>query len=141
MAYLDTSALVALLVDERSAQEVVDWFSGTTDEHVWISRWTVTELASALSLKVRTRQITDELGREAWNAFSDLVRPSLQLSPVLDEDFEAAARLLHRLDLGLRAGDALHVAIALRLRQPVLTLDVRMRAAVVALGLGSANIR
>jgi hypothetical protein len=51
------------------------------------------------------------------------------------EDVAAANSFLRRLDLTLRAPDALHLAIARRLHVPVATSDVRMADAARAVGL------
>ncbi len=48
---------------------------------------------------------------------------------------ERAGRLLERFELGLRAGDALHLAIAQRLGTPLVTLDRRLATAAAAVGL------
>ncbi len=54
--------------------------------------------------------------------------------PVDDGDMATAGRILERFELGLRAGDALHLAIARRLREPLVTFDRRLAAAAEAVG-------
>ncbi len=50
-------------------------------------------------------------------------------------DFEEAARLCDDVDLGLKAPDALHVAVAVRLGVALATLDRKMAKAAGLLGL------
>lgn len=50
-------------------------------------------------------------------------------------DFERAAKMLERHDSGLRAGDALHLAICARLGAVLCTDDIRMADAASAIGL------
>lgn len=54
--------------------------------------------------------------------------------------FEAAACMADRHDLTLRAGDALHIAIAQSAGCTLLTLDKRMAEAAVQLGVPVAEI-
>lgn len=129
MQYLDTSIIVALLTREPSAGRVSDWLRQQAPGSLHVSGWTVTEFSSALSLKLRTAQIDIAQKRTALAAFNRLVSRSLVLLPATLSDFHAAARLCDRSELGLRAGDSLHIAIGVSHGLPIVTLDKVMAAA------------
>ena len=129
--YLDTSVLIPLFLPEARSAAVRAWFRGLDMTDVMISTWTITEFASALGGKVRARTASLEAARRANAAFQRLARRSFgQLVPT-QRDFLDAAGFLERFDLGLRAGDALHVAITRNHQAGILvTLDrVLARAA------------
>lgn len=134
MAYLDTSALVPLLVPETGTERVMAWLSGTRDRAPTISAWTRTEMVSAISGKVRSSVIAAPAARKALTWARQALLPRLRLEPVEPIDLLQAATLLERFELGLRAGDALHLAITRRLGEPLLTLDRRLAASAAALG-------
>ena len=58
-----------------------------------------------------------------------LASRSLLTLPVAPSDYQAAARLCDRAELGLRAGDSLHIAVAVTNGLPIATLDKVMEAA------------
>jgi predicted nucleic acid-binding protein len=64
--------------------------------------------------------------------FARLKAESLTVVPITREHFLAAALLVDQYDIGLRAGDALHVAIAAALGATICTLDKRLSDAAVA---------
>ncbi|QEE44388.1 type II toxin-antitoxin system VapC family toxin [Rhizobium sp. WL3] len=133
MEYIDTSIIVALLAREPAAERVSAWLREQTPGSLHVSGWTMTEFSSALSLKLRTGQIDIEQKSTALAAFNRLVSRSLVVLPVASPDFHAAARLCDRSELGLRAGDSLHIAIAVRSGLPIVTLDKVMAAACSAI--------
>ncbi len=134
--YLDTSVLIPLFLPEARSAAVRAWFRGLDMTDVLISTWTVTEFASALGGKVRAQTASVEAARRAHAAFQRLARRSLgQLVPT-QRDFLDAAGFLERFDLGLRAGDALHVAITRNHQAEILvTLDRVLARAAESLGL------
>jgi len=133
--YVDTSTFVPLFLPETRSSEVRAWFTRLDIAEIVISTWTMTEFASALGRKVRAGAATADAATRARGAFLTLARRSLQQVVPSREDFLMAARLLERFELGLRAGDALHVAIALRRGvTSLVTLDRGMARAAVALG-------
>lgn len=134
MVYIDTSALVPMVVPETGSPAVLAWLAGHADAVPVISTWTRAELVSAISGKVRLKVIREaEARRTLADARRELL-PRLRLERLQADDVEAAEALLERFELSLRAGDALHLAIVRRLGEPLLTLDRRMAAAAEALG-------
>ncbi|MDR2839164.1 MAG: type II toxin-antitoxin system VapC family toxin [Azonexus sp.] len=112
MVYLDTSVLVALCVREPKSAAVTAWYAACRED-LGCSVWCVTEFASALGIKQCTAQITSEQAASAWQAFERLCASDLHLLPIDPSTFYRAAELTLDADSGLRAGDALHLAVAL----------------------------
>lgn len=111
MVYLDTSALVALIVNEPHSAAVSTWYFGVKGGLV-SAAWCVTEFASALSIKRRTGQIDRAQAETAWATFGRLAANDLQLLPLEAAHFHRAAMLVLDASSSLRAGDALHLACA-----------------------------
>ncbi|WP_236697459.1 type II toxin-antitoxin system VapC family toxin [Sphingomonas sp. Leaf357] len=102
---------------------------------LYVSEWCDTEVSSALALKLRTGALSVEKRAEAlamWRGWRDRV---LTLSPVASNHFTAAAGFVDQHMLGLRAGDALHLAIAASAGLRIVTLDRTMADAAPALGI------
>lgn len=99
-----------------------------------ISDWLTTEVSSALSSKVRIGALTPSQQAIALAAYQRMFLDNHIVLPVTASDFHSAARFADRHDLGLRAGDALHLAVATQHRSKVFTLDRRLHAACLALG-------
>jgi hypothetical protein len=123
MIYLDTSLIVAALTAEISTAQAQAWLLEQNFEDIVTSDWTLTEFSSALALKVRTRHLNLDQRAAAMTAFRELLRDSLTVTPVQSAHFRAAARYVDRHELGLRSGDALHLAIAASLGATLYTLD------------------
>jgi uncharacterized protein len=133
--YADTSALVPLLVTETHTPRVMTWLAKQAPGTIVISDWSHTEVASALSLKLRIGEITLPLRAAAFAAWTRLHTSSLPTLAVTSDHFEVAAGIAARHDLGMRAGDALHLAIALDGGHRLVTFDARMAAAAPVLGI------
>lgn len=126
MLYLDTSLLVAALSNEADTPRIQAWLSEQNPEELAISDWVTTEFSSALSIKLRTGQIRSSDRANILAAFAQLAAGSLIVWPVTRSQFRAAAKYADQYSLGLRAGDALHLAISGDHGAELCTLDKRM---------------
>jgi uncharacterized protein len=135
--YLDTSLLVAALTSESATAGVQQWLGEQSPESLAISDWVVTEFSSALSLKLRTGQLSGAQCAGALAAFARLCRESLDVLLISRDDFRRAAGLTEHGALGLRAGDALHLAICADRGATLCTLDQKLAACGEALGIGT----
>ena len=137
MLYLDTSVLVPLFVPEPDSAAMRSWFDAHSGETLAISDWTLTEFASAIGIKVRDKRLKPEQARTACVLMAKLASESLTVFTPTRSDYSKAAEHLGRHSLGLRAGDALHLAVAHNEGAEYLyTLDRRLIAAGRKLGLG-----
>jgi predicted nucleic acid-binding protein len=129
MIYLDTSVLVSAFLPETASARVHAWLEKHSDEILAISDWTRTEFASALALKVRREELNHAQAAQAQALFIESADASLVQLEISRTDFRLAAQLCAHADSGLRAGDALHLAVTLQHGAQLLTLDQTLHAA------------
>lgn len=115
MLHLDTSVLVPLVVPEALSDRVERWFAAAGTGNLATSRWSSVEFASAVGNKVRRQELDEPAGAAAIDVLTRRVAPALRLVAVEDEDFAAAVLHVGRFGLGLRGGDALHLAVRRRI--------------------------
>jgi uncharacterized protein len=135
MLYLDTSLLVAALTNEPETGHMQSWLGEQPAGDLAISDWVATEFSSALSIKLRTGQIGVGERAGALAMFARLAIDSFTVVPVSRDQFRMAARFTDQYALGLRAGDALHLAICADQGMTLCTLDRRLCDAGSALGI------
>jgi len=128
MIYVDTSVIVALLTAESRTQDVTAWYAGLSDTPA-CSDWLLTEFSSALSIKLRTGQISEANAKRVRKEFGVLADGGLRIVPVSRSAFVRAAEMVKLHDHGLRSGDSLHLAVALELEAShMATLDRTLAA-------------
>ena len=102
-----------------------------------ISDWVITEFAAALSVKLRINQLRVEDRARAMSLFTQLRAESLAVTPVTRDHFTTATRFAEQYGIGLRAGDALHVAIGAEQGATICTLDKRLAESATVLGVSA----
>lgn len=135
MIYADTSALVPAFIREPKSEAVLAWLE-SSGERLIVSEWAIAEFASATAIKVRTGQIATTMAKQAMARFLDFAQKHCSIAAPQRAEFRRAAELAGDVDLKLRAGDALHLAIAEASNvQGVLCLDETMNEGAKAIGL------
>lgn len=136
--YVDTSVLVAALTNERETARMQNWLAAQTKGDLVIGEWVATEFSAALSIKLRTGQIETGHRADALAMFARLRAENFETLPVGALEFRTAATYADQHVLGLRAGDALHLAICARHGATLCTLDRRLSQAGPSLGVKTA---
>ena len=109
--YLDTSALAKWYFNEPFSEEVEEYLA--TLPYVLISALTIVEMRSLLLRRRRAGELTPALVERIWATFQeDQATGALTVLEVKGEHFQAAARLLDRVEAPLRTLDAMHLALA-----------------------------
>lgn len=134
MIYLDTSLIVAALIKEATTVRVHDWLKLQDPARLFVSDWSITEFSSALALKIRTGRLSPDHRAFALTEFNKLIAENLRVFPVQRRHFREAATFTDHHATGLRAGDALHLAVASEHGAMVCTLDRQLAEAGPALG-------
>ena len=134
MRYVDTSVLIAYLTPEAGSV-IAENFMLSAGEPLAISTWTEIELLSALGAKLRTKQLSQAAVQDVIDTYSKCVAPQLHHIEVDDADHRQTVILLDGWRTALRAGDGLHLAIALAHGATVHTLDREMASAGLVLGI------
>ena len=137
MLYLDTSVLVSVLTHELRTTTAQKWLATQDANLLAISDWVVTEFSSALSIKLRTGQVGLDQRGAALALFTQMSTDTFRIFPLERASFRTAARFCDLPALGLRAGDALHLAICAEHGATLCTLDQRLGQAAPLVGVAS----
>ena len=137
MLYLDASLLVAAFTKEAQSERMQLWLNAQAPDTLFVSDWVTTEFCAALSVKLRSGQINAESRAAALKTFRRIEASVVGALPILRNHFQSAAELANASELGLRAGDALHLAIAQSYRAELCTLDKRLASAGAACGVAT----
>ena len=121
---------------EATSDSVAEFVGGLAGTPLFTSHWTRLELCSAIARDVRMKVLRPAEGRMAIGDFQNGILPSFSLYAVKLNDCEVATDYLQNFSTGLRAGDALHLAIAKNNNaRAIYSLDDKMIRAGQLLGL------
>ncbi len=138
--YIDTSALAKWYLNEPRSEDFEAFV--TTLPSAAISRLSVVEFRCLLARRRRSGEVTAHIEQRVLDAFEADVRHGyLYVQPLDDRHARDAVTLVSQLSgHGLRALDALHLAIARDIGAPLIaTADRLMANAATALGLEVAR--
>ena len=134
--YCDTSFLAPLLRGEASSQLIRPFLNAVPTGELALSHWTKLEMSSALARDVRMGILSAVQATHLETSFAALVTNVFTVITPEVVDFERAQRYIRRYETQLRAGDALHLAIAHnRNADEIYSLDKGLLAAGKLLGL------
>jgi predicted nucleic acid-binding protein len=136
-AYLDTSVIVALLIEDRLAERASSFLS-RHEPIIFISDFAAAEFSATLGRRIRMRELTKIAAKAAISNFDSWRRDESQIVALAARDVVAADGFLRRLDLTLLAPDALHIAICQRIGAALATFDEKMAASARVLGVDVA---
>ena len=134
MFYVDTNILVSALTPETAKHQARQWLLAH-QKTSFVSDWVVAEFSSALSVKSRFSDFSEADRSQARLGLKRYLDASLAVLPVGRDDFRVAADFCEDPDLGLRAGDALHLAVASARGLTMITRDRGIAGAARQLGL------
>lgn len=132
LCYADTSMVVSLLILDDGAAPAKRLLGNAAG--LLVSDFMRAEFAAAVARRMRMGLLRRDEAQRAFEALDTLAGHSTACQAET-EDMRLVEAWLRRLEVNLRAPDALHLAIAHRLGAPLLTLDTGMADAARALGI------
>jgi uncharacterized protein len=110
--YFDTSFLAPLILPEATSDKIAAFIRRLPAEELTVSHWTRVEFSSLIAREVRMGGLDVRAAARADIRFEAMVDESFSVLLPNADDFSLAKRYLGRFETGLRAGDALHLAVA-----------------------------
>ena len=142
MLYFDTSFMVPYVLPEAASNRIQQFFKEHSGEDLAISQWTRVEFLSTLARQVRMGALSEQAARDADIRFENAIDQSFIVVRPNRNDFDLCKHYLRQFETDLRAGDALHLAIANnRGVRTFYSLDKKLLRAGRLLGLPVAGIR
>jgi uncharacterized protein len=130
MLYFDTSFLVPMVIAESTSEKVERFLARQTPGELAVSYWTRLEFSSLLAREVRMGGLEPPAALDADAQFEALVNESFMLLVPRADDYDLARQYLQNYRTGVRAGDALHLAIATNNRaSAIYSFDKKLRRA------------
>jgi predicted nucleic acid-binding protein len=130
--YLDTSVLVALFIQEAATPIAR---AGVAGQVVMVSNFAAAEFSAAISRRNRVGELSEGQVHQLFADFDLWTARGAHWIDAEPSDIALAIALVRRLELGLRAPDALHLAICQRAGQALFTFDLKMASAAPTLGI------
>lgn len=139
--YLDTCLLMSLFHNDSGYAAAETWLMAAEEAELWISHWVLLEFASATALRCRRGDLSAGRVEVVQAALTLFCRERLGMLEPRGEDFSQARSWLEGdATLGLRAADALHLALAHRRRLTLISADQTLVCAAQAMGLKAALV-
>jgi predicted nucleic acid-binding protein len=110
--YFDTSFLAPLVIPEATSDKIAAFVRRLPAEEFTVSHWTRVEFSSLIAREVRMGGLDLQAATRADARFEAMVQESFSVLLPNADDFALAKRYLTRFETRLRAGDALHLAVA-----------------------------
>lgn len=129
MIYMDASVIVAALTPEENNDRALTWLERQPRGSLCVSGWVIAEVSSALARKKRTGELTLDERAAVLAKWTALRATTVAAVPVPEDAFEKAAQLIDHPRSVLRAGDALHLAVAYLGGHSLATLDTQLAEA------------
>jgi uncharacterized protein len=129
--YLDTCVILSAVQADAHSENVDAWLNVRRTSELVTSVWMLTEAASALGRLVRMNDLTPEAAMEKYRDIQIWLADGFHVEDATPSDFSAAAERQTTWSLGLRAGDALHLAVAARIGAILVTTDDTLARACV----------
>jgi predicted nucleic acid-binding protein len=130
--YLDASALLPLFISEPKTDQAHESLRGNV---LIVSDFAVAEFSSGIARRTRLGEINDTEAVRVFAALDAWVVNATRRETLTTGDVNVAISLVRRLDLGLRAPDAVNIAIAQRCSAILLTFDKTMARSARSLGM------
>ena len=132
-------ALISLFTDDVFAVRADAFFRGRNLQLI-LSDFAAAEFSSVVARSARMKQMTQRKARILFSDFDDFRIRRVSSVETISADGRGAEAMLRRLDLPLRAPDAIHIAIAQRLGAELATFDEKMAQSARRLGLPVAAV-
>jgi predicted nucleic acid-binding protein len=110
--YFDTSFLAPLVIPEATSDKIAAFVQKLPAAEFAVSHWTRVEFSSLIAREVRMGGLDLQAATRADARFEAMVEESFSVLLPNADDFALAKRYLTRFETRLRAGDALHLAVA-----------------------------
>jgi len=134
---MDASVLVSLFLNDALSERAQVFIRSQSPEAI-VSDLAAAEFSSVLARRFRARENTELEVRHAFQSFDRWVETIAESVACETSDLRQADRFLRRLDLPLRAPDAIHIATAQRIGAQLASFDAQMVASARALGVAVA---
>lgn len=126
--YLDTSVVVALLLQDMHSSRADAWLVRTKPT-LLVSDFCSVEFAAVVSRRVRMNALTAENASLALRRFDDWLSRPVQIIRCAPEQMAAAGQIVRDFTTKLSAPDAIHLAVARHLGATLATFDDRLAGA------------
>lgn len=128
MLYMDTSIIAAYYCPEILSEKV-EHFILSRKERLTISNLSEIELYSAISRKIREKNLETIDGKKILNKFENHIKEKYFTKLILKENhYKKAKEWISRFDNSLKTVDALHLALSDCEKASIVTLDKKLLA-------------